>query len=190
MTLTPSALVKSGVLGALALAMLAVAPAASAHTSLISASPQDGEVLTEATELRLEFTDELLDLGNAVTLTDPNGGTSDLEFDVSEPRVLSAALPLADAGDYVIDWRVVAKDGHPIEDSITFTYAPTASPSPEASASPSASAPAVTAAPITMDVDGGSGSSVQWWIIGVGVVAGIGIGYLAWRSGRTAVPDA
>lgn len=190
MTVTPSALVKSAVLGALALAMLAVAPAASAHTSLISASPQDGDVLTEATELRLEFSDELLDLGNAVTLRDPGGGTSDIEIDVSEPRVLSAALPLADAGDYVIDWRVVANDGHPIEDSIRFTYAPTADTSPGASPSASVSTPVVTAAPTITDVDGGSGLSLQWWIIGVGVVAGIGIGYLVRRSGGPAVPDA
>lgn len=136
----------------------AVAPAASAHTSLISEAPSDGDVITELTDVNLVFSEELLDLGSFVTLTDAGGTTTDLDIDLSVPRELNAPLP-ADlaAGDYVIDWRVVANDGHPLEHSIAFTFAPvgsagsplpSTSPSPplavfsSASAAPSASAAA------------------------------------------------
>jgi len=124
----------------LAVFALSVAPAASAHTSLVSATPADGDVLTEPASLRLEFSEELLTIGDSAKITSADGTTVDLVIDLSVPRVLSAPLPQdLSAGEYVINWRVVANDGHPLEDTIDFTYAPTGGASAD-STSPSASA--------------------------------------------------
>ncbi|WP_061965214.1 copper resistance CopC family protein [Demequina aurantiaca] len=190
---------------------LVVAPAASAHTSLISETPADGDVLTELTDVELEFSEELLDIGNSVTLTDAEGTTLDLAIDLTVPRVLTAPLP-ADltAGDYVVDWRVVANDGHPLEDTIAFTYAPAATPSESASpfapgpASPSPessesaapvptqisapspsliSEPSASAVPISAPLEQESSSSVWWWVIGIGLFVGIVVGVVVWRAG-------
>ncbi len=190
---------------------LAIAPAANAHTSLISETPADGDVLTELTDVQLEFSEELLDIGNSVTLTDSDGVTVDLVIDLSVPRILTAPLP-ADlaAGDYDVDWRVVANDGHPLEDTISFTFAPdsvpSASPSPlaplpeSASPEPSESSvaapsqisapspslisePSASAVPISATVDEDSGTSVWWWIIGIGLLVGIVVGVVVWRTG-------
>ncbi|WP_430868840.1 copper resistance CopC family protein [Demequina aurantiaca] len=180
---------------------LALAPAASAHTSLISEVPTDGEVMTELADVSLVFSDELLDIGNSVTLTDAAGTTVDLEVDLSVPSELTAPLP-ADlaAGEYVIDWRVVASDGHPLENSVAFTYTPEgAASTPSASASEAAPAVAsetpspvpslisepvaeVSAVPISAPAEEGS-SNLVWWIVGIGLVVGAVVGFVMWRTG-------
>lgn len=214
LTINPAKIVTFALLAGLA---LIVAPAASAHTSLVSEAPEDGSVVTELADVRLEFSDELLDLGNSIALTDADGTSTDLEIDLSVPRVLSAPLP-ADlaAGEYVVNWRAVANDGHPLEDTIAFTYQPEALPSSSTTPSSAAEAPAPTpSAPVSesaaptpaasttampessagvtnaqIDVDSDPSSSVWWWIIGIGLVVGIGVGILMWRRGSTPVAGA
>lgn len=210
--------VKIVAVAVVALFALALAPAASAHTSLISATPEDGSVLTDLADLRLEFSEELLDVGNSAKITDAEGTSTDLVIDLSVPRVLSAPLPADLApGEYVIEWRVVANDGHPLEDAIGVTYAPegaaptqTASPtttpsepaaepsatgsaatemSPQASPSDSASAVPISA-PVDATDEDGSDSSVWWWIIAIGLVVGVGIGFVMYRAGRSAATPA
>lgn len=198
---------KVAALALVTLLALAVAPAASAHTSLISEAPEDGSVMTELADVNLVFSDELLDIGNSVTLTGPDGATIDLDVDLSVARELSAPLP-ADltAGDYEVYWRVVAEDGHPLENTIAFTYEPAVAPSasatpsetaaPATPATPSASpapvasatsAPSVSAVPISAPVDEAAGSSsVVWWVVGICLLVGIGVGIVIWR--RSAAP--
>ncbi|WP_062525807.1 copper resistance CopC family protein [Demequina rhizosphaerae] len=132
------------VLAALAGALVAVGAPASAHTALVSSTPAEGETVTELAEVSLEFTEQLLDIGNELAIEAPDGTRTALEVQEPVTETITAAVPddALGAGENILRYRVVAGDGHPIEGDVTFTYAPPGEPSPAASASPSASASA------------------------------------------------
>lgn len=95
---------------------------AHAHDQVVSASPAEGESLEVApTEVRIEYTDDLLAQGFILNVTDGDGvdvtdGDAALDGRVVT-RALSADLP---RGQYTVVWRVVSADGHPISDSYRF----------------------------------------------------------------------
>lgn len=143
-----------GVLGAALATVLAIAwtTPAWAHTALDDSTPAAGETVTALDGVRLEFTGALLDIGAELTLIDPAGESTALEVDFPEPTVVAAPVESVVAGEYTLQWRVVAEDGHPIEGEIPFTAdvpapEPAASPSPSASAAPTPSADAGSPSP-------------------------------------------
>ncbi|WP_214414134.1 copper resistance CopC family protein [Sphaerisporangium fuscum] len=102
-----------------ALLGLAVPPAL-AHDSLKSSSPARGAVVSRLDEIELEFSAH--PSFPVVILHDAQGK----RFEAGEPRVdgpkvfqrVAGQLP---PGGYVIAWRVVSSDGHPVEGEIPFT---------------------------------------------------------------------
>ncbi|MFI6577564.1 copper resistance protein CopC [Nocardiopsis sp. NPDC050513] len=106
---------------------LALVPApALAHDVLTGSSPEDGAILDAAPEeVVLTFNNAPMasDSASDVVVTGPNGEQYQeegaLEFD--ELDVTAGLLPLDEAGAYTIGFRVVSSDGHPIQDSLTFT---------------------------------------------------------------------
>ena len=142
MTPGARALVAGG-LAALALA-LGAAPAA-AHATLVSTDPAEGEVLTETPDEVTFIFDERVSLSeDSARVFDAAGESVDSEAS-GEDEVVAVDLPetLAD-GTYVVVWRVVSADGHPISGSLTFSIgAPseTVVP-PDVEAGPSAGATA------------------------------------------------
>lgn len=114
-------------LAPLTAAALVLAPApASAHDVLTGSSPEDGQTLEELPEeVVLTFNNAPLESGegNAVVVTGPDGESTyeegDLTFDGTDVSV--GLTPLDEAGEYSIDYRVVSSDGHPIQESISFS---------------------------------------------------------------------
>src|SRR5699024_1753541 len=99
---------------------------ASAHDVLLSSSPEDGQTLEELPEeVVLTFNNTPLenDDGNAVVVTGPDGESTyeegELTFDGTD--VLVDLTPLDEAGVYSIAYRIVSSDGHPIQESISFS---------------------------------------------------------------------
>ncbi|MGO0577676.1 copper resistance protein CopC [Ornithinimicrobium panacihumi] len=108
-----------------------LAPAAMAHDQLVGNSPTDGErVSTPPTEVVLDFSGQLSELGAQVQVTGPDGDATDGTPVVSGERLsqpLDEALP---AGDYTVVWRVTSSDGHPISGGFNFTLTSAASTTP------------------------------------------------------------
>ncbi|GAB1817179.1 copper resistance CopC family protein [Herbidospora sp. RD11066] len=167
------------VLAVVAALLLPAAPAA-AHTSLRGSDPAENTQVTSLPKVTLEFSESVR--FPAVVLTGPDGE----RYENGKPRVEgrkvlqdvgpAAALP---AGAYTIAYRVVSKDGHPVEGEIPFTYVPEATDQPgapaavqAAAAAPTENAPGNTQAPAPDD----GGQIPAWvWIVVFGI-AGIGIG--------------
>ena len=110
----------AGWLAALAL-LLSGAPAA-AHATLVSSDPAEGEVLAETPDVVTLTYDE------AVSLTDDSIQVFDAAGEpvessaTSKDEIVTADLPdELSAGTYVVTWRVVSADGHPISGSLTFS---------------------------------------------------------------------
>ena len=103
---------------------------ANAHAQLTSSNPKKNEVIKTLPSLVwLEFDGDLLSFGdkqiNKLTVTN----SKKKRVDIGGPIVggaristkLKASLP---AGKYLVTYRIVSEDGHPVEGSFFFTYKP------------------------------------------------------------------
>ncbi|MCX6541446.1 MAG: copper resistance protein CopC, partial [Actinobacteria bacterium] len=104
--------------------LLFAASPALAHAQLLSSDPAPGAVLdTAPTSITLVFTEPIeISLG-AIRLFDGAGNQVDIGKATHPPghteQVRVALGDLAD-GSYVVDWRVVSSDSHPVHAAYTF----------------------------------------------------------------------
>lgn len=93
---------------------------ASAHSTLTASFPAEGETVTEPlTEVHLIFSAGI-EQGSTMVLTQQEE-TSDFTEIILTDTEMTGTLPaeLAD-GAYLVEWRVLSEDGHPLEGSYTF----------------------------------------------------------------------
>jgi methionine-rich copper-binding protein CopC len=108
-------------------------PSANAHSDLISSNPATEANLEQIPEsFSLTFNEELISIEgesvNTLTLQGNDGANYDLLTPAVVGAVLSAKTGSAEfpAGDYLLKYRVVSADGHPISGEIAFsTQSPT-----------------------------------------------------------------
>lgn len=100
---------------------MAGASPAFAHDELLGSSPEPGQVFeTPPTEVSLDFSNDVIEVGTAVEVVDHHGGDVAVgDPVVAGPRV-TATLPADLEGEYQVRWRAVSSDGHPIEGTIDF----------------------------------------------------------------------
>ncbi|WP_243742274.1 copper resistance CopC family protein [Actinorugispora endophytica] len=130
---------------AAALLGVGLAPAAQAHNTLISSSPEDGATLDAVPdEVVLTFNADVNDGGNGIVVTGPDGADhAEGEVELDGPEASIAIAPLTEAGEYTIDYRIVSADGHPLSDTLTFTLDEAAVPEPvESEPAPAGEEPA------------------------------------------------
>ena len=114
---------RTGTLAVMTGTLALVALPAHAHDALLGSEPPDGSILTEAPDrIVLTFASPQAGIGAEVVVTDPDGAIwSDGVAVVTGTTVtqpLRAGLP---SGDYLVQWRSVAADGHPVEGSLAFS---------------------------------------------------------------------
>jgi methionine-rich copper-binding protein CopC len=104
------------------------APAASAHDSLVSATPSSEETVSTASEVVLTFSANLLgtDGGNEVIVVGPDSRHYETDCTALAGPTLTTPVRLGPAGDYQVTWRAVSSDGHPVSGTYAFAYAPAA----------------------------------------------------------------
>jgi methionine-rich copper-binding protein CopC len=166
---------------------------ASAHTKLLSSTPARDAKVTAPTEVRLVFSEHVTRA--QVQVRDAQGGTHQTGAaqvqGATVTQQVAAGLP---AGAYTVDYRVVSADGHPVEESLPFSITGAAATGPDAGVQgpdgqgTAAGGAAVerntgTGAPGSNQGDGengrqlaSSGGSAKWFLVGAGLLAGIGIG--------------
>ena len=186
--------------GAVLIASGALAPAALAHSELVSSDPADGAMLdAPPTTVSFTFNEPLMPDFVRFVATDPSGQTGDVPVSaVDGPTALIDWPADAPAGEWTVSYRVVSQDGHPIEGGITFSYAaaspsptPTsASPSPTSaaptsaaptSAAPTSAAPSPSTSPAADTSGGTSGLLIAGLAVGVIVIVGVVIALVARR---------
>lgn len=115
-------------------ALLGAAPAAFAHASLLTATPGDGAVLDEPpTEVSLTFTEAVTLGAGYLRVVDGDGDrvdTGNVTVDGAQAGVaLQGSLP---DGGYVISYRLISADSHPVSGGIAFAVGDAAVPSIDA----------------------------------------------------------
>ncbi|MCK6081073.1 copper resistance protein CopC [Microbacterium sp. EYE_5] len=104
------------------LATLALASPAAAHDELVGSTPGSGQKLDAApTEVVLTYSAAIETQGAIVAVLDADGRDWTAGEHVIDTNTLTVLLAegLPDAG-YVVEWRVVSSDGHPISGSVPF----------------------------------------------------------------------
>lgn len=113
------------------LLMLAAAPAAHAHARLVKSSPAKGaEIAVAPTQLDLWFNELLEDGFNTVEVFPAADLAAAKRSNLAEGKVtvdpkdrthLWVQLGKLAPGDYVVEWRVLSRDGHSAPGRITFS---------------------------------------------------------------------
>ncbi|MFS8479816.1 MAG: copper resistance protein CopC [Micromonosporaceae bacterium] len=127
------------VLAAVLVALTPVRPAW-AHAQLIGTDPADGAVLATPPErVTLEFNESLNPTYTTIVVTDASAErVPSSEPEVSGPRgSVTFTQPLTD-GTYTVAYRVVSRDGHPVQGAFTFTVG---EPAPSSATPPATTAP-------------------------------------------------
>lgn len=176
----------------LGLLLLLLAAPASAHTELEAATFGPGDVLTAPpADLTLSFASVLVPQGTQVVVRDADGSDHVASTSTSGQLVRVQLRPFDTAGGYVVDYRAVAGDGHPITGSYEVEVTPAAAAAaratdsappapndddPEAAALASSTTTATTVAPTALT-----------WTIGALGAGGLALLLLAGARRR---PDA
>ncbi|MFD4205463.1 copper resistance protein CopC [Micromonospora tulbaghiae] len=138
--------------------LLVPATPAAAHNSLQEATPaRDARLTAAPMQVTLRFLQRLNPSFTTITVSD----AGQRKVPTSAPAVDGATgtvtidEPLGN-GTYTVAYRVVSRDGHPVQGSYRFTVADPAAPAPSA-APTSAAAPASTGADTAAGAGGASG---------------------------------
>src|SRR5690349_14693542 len=107
-----------GILGA-----LAIATPASAHAVLLRTSPAENSVVaTPPADVALTFSEQVTPVPDKVYLVGPDGKRADAgAVRVNGSDVLIPMDPKAARGTYLVNYRVVSADGHPVAGAFTFS---------------------------------------------------------------------
>ncbi|WP_106848425.1 copper resistance CopC/CopD family protein [Blastococcus sp. Marseille-P5729] len=111
-------------------AVVSAATAASAHATLVTSTPGNGDVLDAApAQVTVEFTEPVTITTGYFRVLDADGERVDSGNPVVDGSSITVALPadLPDGG-YVATWRVVSADSHPVSGAISFAVGDAAPP--------------------------------------------------------------
>jgi copper transport protein len=112
-------------LGALVVALVVVAAApASAHATLLTTDPQNGGVYDKPpSQVKLRFSEPVeVSLGGIRVFSSDRDRvvTGSPEHPGGAQSEVAVSLPGLDDGTYVVTWRVISADSHPVEGAFTF----------------------------------------------------------------------
>lgn len=157
------------VLAALVAALSFSIGPASAHSVVLSSTPEDGEQIAQAPErVSVTFNEALQEQFAALTVVGPDGNLWSKSDPAVEGTSVSVALEgLGPVGEYTIAFRVTSADGHPVSGTRTFTLTQEGTGTPGDAASGGSES-----------ADGGgddSGPAVWWFVVAGVVVVAVGL---------------
>ena len=99
---------------------------AAVHIRLESSVPEAGQVLATApARFELRFSGPVSEALSALVLVTPSGDSVHVELGVpgADDRILVGDVPELMDGEYLVLWRTVSADGHPVSGEFGFTFA-------------------------------------------------------------------
>jgi len=170
-------------------AVCGVIPAAQAHDYLVSSTPTaNGSVATAPTKVTLTFNDIVLSrpARPQVTVKGPDGRYYETGCGTVADRVVTTPIELGPTGRYTITWRIVSADGHPVSDTISFSYTGKATGRAGAAAPKACTARASTGEKSTT---GGVPTAAVVAVVVIVVVGVVGAVLIVVTRGRGRQPD-
>ena len=126
---------RSALLVLVAAAALALPAAAWAHAALLRTAPVASRTINQApTEVRLSYSEPVEPRFAIVSVTDASGRQVTSGEPVAapgSPQTLVTPLRRVPEGWYLVFWRVISADGHPVRGAFTFAVGPNPGPPPQ-----------------------------------------------------------
>ena len=150
------------------LALSALVPAsAGAHAALLKTAPlPSGIVNGSPAQVSLTYSEAVEPRFAIISVTDKNGHrvtTGPPARSAANPDVLQVPLRKLASGWYLVYWRVISVDGHPVRGAFTFAVGPSPGPAPQF-AVPSLSETAATPALL-----------IARWVVLLSLLASVGL---------------
>ena len=162
------------------LILVGAAAPASAHATLVGTDPAEGEVLATTPDVVTFTFDEPVSLtADGVQVFDAAGDPVDSTSTSRDDAVRTDLPDTLDDGTYVVVWRAISADGHPIAGSLTFSIG---------AASPEVAAPKVSEVD-SADVRTALSIAQGIGYVGLLVAAGLVL-FLVWTLAGVRVDDA
>lgn len=160
------------------MATVLMAGPASAN-SLVSTSPVAGSTVNSTpSSITLNTQDVVMDTGNTVTVTDPQGArVDDGTLTVNATTIVAGLKLMKVTGLYTVSYSLLTNNDVPLQGSFTFTFN---APSVISSASPTV----ITPSPTTSETPASTGVGVPVLIIGLIFAVGavfLFLVYYAWK---------
>lgn len=94
---------------------------ASAHSALQASTPAPGETVpTSPGAVTLRFNEPVTSRPDSIRLLDARGEEIDISPPTAVDTVVSAEVPDLENGSYVVAWKVMSADSHPVTGAFTF----------------------------------------------------------------------
>jgi len=126
---------RAGVLALIAAAALALPAAAWAHAALLHTVPEASRTVnTPPAEVRLTYSEPIEPRFAIVSVTDAAGRqltSGPPRRAPGSPQTLVTPLRHTPQGWYLVFWRVISADGHPVRGAFTFAVGPSPGPPPQ-----------------------------------------------------------
>jgi copper transport protein len=126
---------RAGLLALVAAAALALPPAAWAHAALLRTTPEPSRTINRAPpEVRLTYSEPVEPRFAIVSVTDAQGRqvtSGKPAAAVGAAQTLVTPLKRVPEGWYLVFWRVISADGHPVRGAFTFAVGPNPGPPPQ-----------------------------------------------------------
>jgi copper transport protein len=126
---------RAAVLTAVAAAALALPTAAWAHAALLRTVPEASRTINSAPpEVRLTYSEPIEPRFAIVSVTDAAGAqvtNGEPASAAGSPQTLVVPLKRVPEGWYLVFWRVISADGHPVRGAFTFAVGPNPGPPPQ-----------------------------------------------------------
>jgi methionine-rich copper-binding protein CopC len=120
-----SLVVRLGTLGAVLLAVLGGGLGnASAHTEFAGSEPREGQTLTTPPrQVTLTFAESVQPVSAQVSVRGADGRSVTTGPATVAEAVVRQPVDISVDGSYLVAYRVIAQDGHPVTGDVTFSYA-------------------------------------------------------------------
>jgi copper transport protein len=126
---------RGGLVAAVAVAALALPASAWAHAALLRTVPEASRTVNAAPpQVRLTYSEPVEPRFAIVSVTDSNGRQVTSGTPASapgSPQTLVTPLKHVPEGWYLVFWRVISADGHPVRGAFTFAVGPNPGPPPQ-----------------------------------------------------------
>ena len=126
---------RAGLAGIVAVAALVLPASAWAHAALLQTVPVASRTVNVVpTEVRLRFSEPVEPRFAIVSVTDATGRQvtdGDPAAAPGSPQTLVTPLVRVPEGWYLVFWRVISADGHPVRGAFTFAVGPNPGPPPQ-----------------------------------------------------------
>ena len=105
--------------------LLATAPAANAHTSLVSSNPKSNAMLMESPKsISITFNEDLIRISgknvSKISLSNTIGNVKLGAITINKGTITAKLLKTLPVSKYKVTYRVVSADGHPVSGSYNF----------------------------------------------------------------------